>query len=140
VGRCVSYGEGISYFPVTEVAIQLKADAAEHPGLAPILGDDEAPTSPEEVAGAFRKLLEQHEAPGPLVIVFDDIHWGEPAFLDLVEHVADLSRDAPILLLCLARPELLQLRPAWGGGKLDATHVLLAPLAPAESREPIEAA
>ncbi len=65
----------------------------------------------------------------PLVVVFDDIHWGEEAFLDLVDHVADLSRDAPILLLCMARPELLDRRPNWGGGKLNATTVLLEPLA-----------
>jgi class 3 adenylate cyclase/tetratricopeptide (TPR) repeat protein len=135
VGRCVSYGEGISYFPVTEVAIQLKADAAEHPGLAPILGDDEAPTSPDEIAWAFRKLLEQHAATGPLVVVFDDIHWGEPAFLDLVEHVADFSREAPILVLCMARPELLDRRQAWGGGKLNATNVLLEPLGTDEAAE-----
>ena len=55
------------------------------------------------------------------MVVFDDVHWGEPTFLDLVEHVADLSRDAPILLLCMARPELLDVRPTWGGGKLNAT-------------------
>ncbi len=135
VGRCVSYGEGISYFPVTEVAIQLKAGAAEHPGLAPILGDDEAPTSPDEIAWAFRKLLEQHAATGPLVVVFDDIHWGEPAFLDLVEHVADFSREAPILVLCMARPELLDRRQSWGGGKLNATNVLLEPLGTDEAAE-----
>ena len=64
------------------------------------------------------------------MVVFDDIQWGEPTFLDLVEHVADWSRDAPILLLCLARPELLELRPGWGGGKLNATTVLLEPLRP----------
>ena len=67
------------------------------------------------------------------MVVFDDMHWGEPTFLDLVEHVADLSRDAPILLLCMARPELLDVRPAWGGGKLNATNVLLEPLAPEET-------
>ena len=72
--------------------------------------------------------------------VFDDVHWGEPAFLDLVEHVADLSRDAPILLLCMARPELLDVRPAWGGGKLNATNVLLEPLAPDETGELIDRA
>jgi predicted ATPase len=72
------------------------------------------------------------------VVVFDDAHWGEPPFLDLVEHVADLSRDAPILVLCLARPELLERRPTWGGGKLNATNVLLEPLGPDESRELIE--
>ena len=67
------------------------------------------------------------------MVVFDDVHWGEPAFLDLVEHVADLSRGAPILLLCMARPELLDLRPTWGGGKLNATNVLLEPLGQEEA-------
>ncbi len=134
-GRCLSYGEGISYFPVTEVAIQLKADPAEHAGLAPILGDDDAPSSPDEIAWAFRKLLEQRAADGPVVVVFDDIHWGEPAFLDLVEHVADFSREAPILLLCMARPELLDRRQSWGGGKLNATNVLLEPLGTDEAAE-----
>jgi tetratricopeptide (TPR) repeat protein len=60
--------------------------------------------------------------------VLDDIHWGEEVFLDLVDHIADLSRDAPILLLCMARPELLDRRPSWGGGKLNATTVLLESL------------
>ena len=55
--------------------------------------------SPDEIAWGVRKLLEAHAAEQPLVVVFDDIHWGEPAFLDLIEHVADMSRDAPILLL-----------------------------------------
>ena len=59
------------------------------------------------------------------LIVFDDLHWGEPVFLDLVEHVADFSRNAPILLLCMARPELIDRRTAWGGGKLNATVVLV---------------
>jgi hypothetical protein len=72
------------------------------------------------------------------VVVFDDLHWGEPTFLDLVEHVADLSRDAPILLLCMARPELLDVRPAWGGGKLNATTALLEPLAPDETAELVD--
>ena len=63
-----------------------------------------------------------------MVVVFDDIHWGEATFLDLVEHLADGMRDVPILLICLARPELLDLRPGWGGGKLNATTTLLEPL------------
>ena len=132
--RCLSYGEGITYWPVTEVLKQLVGRSAEvGPALASILGDDSAASSPAEIAWAFRKLLESRAAETPLVVVFDDCHWGEPAFLDLVEHVADLSRDAPILLLCMARPELLDVRPAWGGGKLNATNVLLEPLAPEES-------
>jgi predicted ATPase len=56
------------------------------------------------------------------------VHWGEETFLDLVEHVADLSRETPILLLCLARPELLERRTGWAGGKVNATSVLLEPL------------
>jgi class 3 adenylate cyclase len=138
-GRCLSYGEGISYWPVTEVAKQLAPNEAETTMLGAILVDDAAPSSPEEIAWSFRKLLESRAAEQPLVVVFDDVHWGEPAFLDLVEHVADLSRDAPILLLCIARPELLDLRSTWGGGKLNATNVLLEPLSADESGELIEA-
>jgi len=67
------------------------------------------------------------------VCVLDDLHWAEETLLDLVEHVADLARDAPIVLVCVARPELLESRPAWGGGKWNATTVLLEPLDAAES-------
>ncbi|TMK96741.1 MAG: tetratricopeptide repeat protein [Actinobacteria bacterium] len=82
-----------------------------------------------------RKLLEALATSHPLVVIFDDIHWAEPTLLDLIEHVADLSRDAPILLLCIARPELLERRPAWGGGKLNATSILLEPLTEGESKD-----
>jgi tetratricopeptide (TPR) repeat protein len=138
-GRCLSYGEGISYWPVTEVVKQLVPDGDVAGPLASILGDEAAAGSPAEIAWAFRKLLESQAGERPLVVVFDDLHWGEPTFLDLVEHVADLSRDAPILLLCMARPELLDARPSWGGGKLNATNVLLEPLAPEETSELIAA-
>ena len=138
-GRCLSYGDGISYWPVTEVVKQLGAEASQSAPLAAILGDDAAASTADEIAWAFRKLLESRAAEQPLVVVFDDVHWGEPAFLDLVEHVADLSRGAPILLLCMARPELLDRRPTWGGGKLNATNLLLEPLAPAEAAELIGA-
>ena len=94
--------------------------------------------SPNELFLAIRRLLEEVARDGPLVVVFDDIHWGEPTFLDLLDHIADLSRGAPILLLCLARPELLDERPAWGGGKLNATTLLLEPLRPTSARALIE--
>ena len=61
-------------------------------------------------------------------MVWDDIQWAEPTFLDLIEHITDWSRGAPIFVLCVARPELLQLRPAWGGGKANATSLMLEPL------------
>src|SRR5436189_118415 len=79
--------------------------------------------SPDELFFSIRKLLEERARERPLVIVFDDVHWAEPTFLDFVDHVSDWSRDAPILLVCLARSELLDERPAWGGGKLNATSV-----------------
>jgi predicted ATPase len=69
------------------------------------------------------------------VVILDDLHSAEPTLLDLVEHVADLSRDAPIVILCMARPELLDARPGWGGGKLNATSILLEPLTEDDTRE-----
>jgi len=135
-GRCLPYGEGITYWPVVEIVKQLPAvesDAAAAQAIRALLGDQELVTSSEEIAWAFRKLLEAVASERPLVCVFDDVHWGEETFLDLVEHVADLSRDAPILLLCMARPELLDLRAGWAGGKVNATSVLLEPLGPDEA-------
>jgi class 3 adenylate cyclase len=142
-GRCLSYGEGITYRPVIEVVEALGgADEqllAASPGaaetLGALLGRSGASTTPEEIAWAVRKLFEAVARERPLVVVFDDIHWGEPAFLDLVEHVAEMSRQAPILLLCMARPELLDHRPGWGSGKLNATTLLLEPLDSAEAEE-----
>ncbi|MHB8642235.1 MAG: adenylate/guanylate cyclase domain-containing protein [Gaiellaceae bacterium] len=143
-GRCLSYGEGITYYPVVEVLKQLLG-AEPDTTLGELVADDAAAdalrqilagggtATPQETAWAFRKLLETVARQQPLVVVFDDIHWGEPTFLDLIEHVADLSRDAPILLLCVARPELLERRPGWAGGKLNATTTLLEPLAADET-------
>jgi len=132
-GRCLPYGEGITYWPVVEVVKQLPvadADPVAEQTMRALLGDEQLVTSSEEIAWAFRKLLEAVASERPLVCVFDDAHWGEETFLDLVEHVADLSRDAPILLLCIARPELLDRRAGWAGGKVNATSVLLEPLGP----------
>ena len=67
--------------------------------------------------------------------MFEDVHWAEPTLLDLIEHLADWVRDAPVLIVCLARPELLDGRPGWGGGKLNATSILLEPLTQEESAE-----
>src|SRR5581483_10028524 len=136
-GRCLSYGDGITYWPVIEVVKQLGLESTPEP-IRALLGESDLPTSGEEIAWAFRKVLEEAARERPLVVVFDDIHWGEPTFLDLIEHVADLSRDAPILLLCLARPELLDKRAGWGGGKLHATTVLLEPLDAVETGELID--
>ena len=143
-GRCLPYGEGITYWPVIEVlkqlppARELDLDPAAVAAIEGLLGDEPAVSSTEEIPWALRTLLESAAASAPVVVVFDDIHWAEPAFLDLIEHVADLSRAAPILLLCLARPELLERRPGWGGGKLNATTVLLEPLSATQTDELLE--
>ncbi|MDP9284713.1 MAG: AAA family ATPase, partial [Actinomycetota bacterium] len=140
-GRCLPYGEGITYWPVVEVVKQLPATAVDPVAdetLRALVGDAQMVTSSEEIAWAFRKLLEAVASEQPLVCLLDDLHWGEETCLDLVEHVADLSRDAPILLLCMARPELLDRRSGWGGGKVNATTVLLEPLAPEETERLID--
>jgi class 3 adenylate cyclase len=112
-GRCPPYGEGITYWPLVEALKQLEvlpSDPAAAAALRSLLGKSEAGTSAEEIAWAFRKLLEER---APLIVVFDDIQWGEETFLDLIEHVALLSSGAPLLLLCMARPELVDRRSVW---------------------------
>jgi class 3 adenylate cyclase/tetratricopeptide (TPR) repeat protein len=114
--RCLPYGEGITYWPVVEVLKQLNVlpeDEAAAAAIRSLLGETEVATSAEEIAWAFRKTLEQAAAKLPLVVIFDDIQWGQETFLDLIEHVALLSSGASILLLCIARPELTERRPAW---------------------------
>src|SRR6266540_5304078 len=140
-GRCLPYGEGITFWPLAEIVRKLhgKDPLASIPAtlagdenaeviasrLAAALGLAERPGAGEETFWAARKLFEAHARKRPLVVVFDDVQWGEPTFLDFIDHVTDWTRDAPILLVCLARPELLDIRPVWGGGKFNATSVLL---------------
>jgi class 3 adenylate cyclase/tetratricopeptide (TPR) repeat protein len=136
-GRCLSYGDGITYWPVVEILKQagtLPAGDAARP-LRGLLGESDEIASAREIAWGVRKLLEQEAQAHPVVCVFDDLHWAEKTLLDLVEHVAAASRDAPILLFCTARPELLERRPTWGTGARRATTVLLEPLDAAESAE-----
>src|SRR2546423_578407 len=114
-GRCLPYGEGITYWPVIEVLKQLAAlpsDPAAAVAVRSLLGESDQGTSADQIAWAFRKLLVEQ---APLVVVLDDIQWGEETFLDLVEAAALLTGEAPILLLCMARPELLERHPAWPG-------------------------
>ena len=114
-GRCLPYGDGITYWPVVEVLKQIPAlptDPAAAAALRSLLGETEEATSADQIAWAFRKLVEEQ---APLVVCLDDIQWGEETFLDLVEATALLAAGAPILLLCMARPELLERRPAWPG-------------------------
>ncbi len=143
-GRCLSYGDGITYWPVAEVVRQLQGELDELPdqrvvaALRGLLGAGPATSSTEEIAWAVRKLLEAAAAERPVVCVLDDVNWGEETFLDLVEQVAALARGAPLLVICMARPDLLDRRPGWGGGSLNAVNVLLEPLSDVEADALIE--
>jgi predicted ATPase len=95
--------------------------------------DDEGGAATDELAWAFRKFVEAVSQEQPLVLVFDDLQWADDALLDLIEHVAFVSAGAPILLLCMARPDLLDRRPGWRGV------IRLEPLTPAEAEQLIKA-
>ena len=149
VGRTPAYGQATTYAPLRDALSALAggpvaswADgvlAAERDGelvaarIAAAAGEAPSTGPVEETAWAARRLLETLARKRPVVLVLEDLHWAAPAFLDLVEHVAELAR-APILLLCLARPELLDTRPEWGGGRLSASSILLDALLPDRAR------
>jgi tetratricopeptide (TPR) repeat protein/DNA-binding LytR/AlgR family response regulator len=96
--------------------------------LASVLGLSTTNATPEERFWAVRRFLETVARERPLICLVEDIHWAESSMLDLLENIADWTRDAPIVLICTARAELLEARPTWGGGKVNATTILLEPL------------
>ncbi len=129
--RCLPYGDGATFLPLSELIrssggeeAMVKAVEGEPDGALIVerirgaLGADGVPTSSEETFWAIRRLLETLAHERPLVVCVEDVHWAQPMFLDLLEYVAGWSRGASILLLCLARPELLENRPRWGGAAL----------------------
>ena len=149
VGRCVAYGEGITYLPLAEVVREvagadpeqaledLMANVERGPIaarlIAGVIGANDTPGSPEETAWAFRRFFETLAETQPLVVAIDDIHWAEPTLLDLIEYVLGFSSGAPILLLCLARSDLFDTRPSWAAPRLRASLVPLSPLSQSES-------
>ena len=130
-GRCLAYGDGITYFPLVEILEQIATDAelgrviAADPEAAGLLNTvstaiglaDEEVVSREDTFRAVRRLFETFAGSSPLILIFDDVHWAEQTLLDLVDHIADWSREAPILLLCMARPESPRLSSRLGRGK-----------------------
>jgi class 3 adenylate cyclase/tetratricopeptide (TPR) repeat protein len=104
-GRCLPYGDGITYWPLIEIFREAGAEAELEVTLSA--------GAPEEIFWSARKALERRARQRPLALIVDDIHWAEPTLLDLLEHLLDWTRDAPLLLLCLARPELIDERPVW---------------------------
>jgi predicted ATPase/class 3 adenylate cyclase len=160
-GRSLPYGEGVTYWPLAEmvkcaagivdddpldVAIEKLRSFCEDEVVADLLGlasgvleAVQAERSQQEIAWAAREWAQRVAQEQPLVLVFEDIHWAEEPLLELIEHLVTWVRDAPLLVLTLARPELLDIRPGWGGGRLRATSIELEPLGPSESEELIDA-
>jgi class 3 adenylate cyclase/tetratricopeptide (TPR) repeat protein len=156
-GRCLPYGEGITYWPLAEmvkVAAGISDDdpveeayeklraCCEDEAVADLIGlavgvleAVEHQATPQEIAWAAREWAEQLAKAQPLVLVFEDIHWAEEPLLELVEHLAAWVREAPLLIVCLARPELLDVHPEWGGGRMRATSIELEPLQREESEQ-----
>ena len=122
-GRCLPYGEGITYWPVVEIVKQLAELPSEPVAAAAIrslLGESAVGTSGDEIAWAFRKLLEEQ---APLVVVLRRHPVGRRDLPDLVESTALLAAGAPLLLLCMARPELVEQHPGWAATlRLEPLH------------------
>jgi predicted ATPase/class 3 adenylate cyclase len=129
LGRCVAYGQGVTYRPLADI-VQGLGEGDPRSTLLEILHDDqrvdvvtsrvlgaigpaEGAVLPEETSWAVRRLFEALARKRPLIAVFEDLHWAEPTLLDLLEYVGEASSGFPILLLCSARPELLERRPGW---------------------------
>jgi class 3 adenylate cyclase/tetratricopeptide (TPR) repeat protein len=160
-GRCLPYGEGVTYWPLAEmvkVAAGISDDDPVQEALGKLracCGDDavadllglasgvleavETERGQQEIAWAAREWAAELADAQPLLLVFEDIHWAEEPLLELIEHLAERVRETPLLILCLARPELLDVRPGWGGGRLRATAIELEPLAPEQSEELVDA-
>jgi class 3 adenylate cyclase/ATP/maltotriose-dependent transcriptional regulator MalT len=160
-GRSLPYGESVTYWPLAEmvkcaagitdddpleVAVEKLRDSCENEAIADLLGlasgvleAVKGERSQQEIAWAAREWVERMAQDQPLVLAFEDIHWAEDALLDLIEHLAEWVRGAPLLIIGLARAELLDVRPGWGGGRLRATAIELEPLGREESEELVDA-
>src|SRR5919197_867075 len=159
-GRRLPYGEGITFWPIVEqvreaaeIGEASPAEAASRivrllgaepdaesiaQRLAGVLGLAETAPGVQETFWSIRKLLEAMAAREPLVVAFDDIQWAEPTFLDLLEYLVDALHDVPVLIVCLARPELLEVRGAWLTAKSNAALIALEPLSEDETAGLIE--
>jgi tetratricopeptide (TPR) repeat protein len=166
LGRCLPYGDGVSFAALAEMARSeagiLTSDSEEEaasklrtalealPGevdadwlethLRPLIGlEGEAPDRREDSFAAWRRFFEALAERRPLVLVFEDLHWADPGVLDFVDHLVDWASGVPLLVLCTARPELLERRPDWAGGKPNAITISLSPLSDEETAELITA-
>jgi len=144
VGRCLSYGEGITYWPLAEIVSEIgdvRAAIGDSPEadlaasrIRAALHAGEAVASPEEIAWGFRKLFEALAGVEPTIVVLDDIQWAESPLLDLVEYLVAFAAESPLLLLCTARPDLLDRRPEWAAPRQNGVLLTLEALRPAETK------
>ena len=156
-GRALPYGEGVTYWPLAEMVKAAAGISDDDPietakeklleccgeeaiaellGLASgVLESVEGERGQPEIAWAAREFVDELADVQPLVLVFEDIHWAEEPLLELIDHLAQWVRDRALLIICLARPELLDVRPDWGGGRIRSTSIELEPLPRAESEE-----
>ncbi|HUR84920.1 MAG TPA: protein kinase [Solirubrobacteraceae bacterium] len=146
-GRCLAYGEGTTYRALADIVHGLGGEPRERVeellagdeqavrGILSAIGQSGEPAQPEETAWALRRLLERLARERPLVVAIEDIHWAEPALLDLLDHVVALSSHSPILLVCLTRPELLDALPAWGAPQPNRSVLVLDALGSDDARE-----
>ncbi len=144
VGRCLPYGEGITFWPLVEIVKQLPRPAAELVAtdenseliasrITAAVGAGEVGAAAEEISWAFRRLFEALARERPLIVALDDIHWAEPTLLDLLEYLVTFTSEVPILLLCLARPDLFDARPSWSNPRPNATLITLEALSTDDS-------
>ena len=133
-GRCLHYGEGITFWPIAEALTPLGESSQS---IRDRLSSGGAATA-GELFWEVRRYLEVLAEDRPVILHVDDLHWAEPMLIDLLNHIVDLSQSAPILVLCAARPELLEDYAGWGGGKLNSTTVMLEPLANTECEQLLE--
>jgi class 3 adenylate cyclase/tetratricopeptide (TPR) repeat protein len=153
VGRCLSYGEGITYWPIAEIARAAAGIGEDEPvaiarakltelfanpdaavRVASAIGMSDTPFPSEELFWGIRKLFESLAAERPLVAIVDDIHWAETTLLDLLRNLVE-SVEAPVLFLCSSRKELLEEHADWPTGGEYARAIELAPLSAVESAE-----
>jgi class 3 adenylate cyclase/tetratricopeptide (TPR) repeat protein len=162
-GRCLPYGEGIAFWALGEIVKAecgiLESDSPEEARakleravpedaqdrawllarLSPLVGAGGEAASQEESFTAWRRFLEGLAGSGPCVLVFEDLHWADPALLAFLEHLADWAEGVPLLVLCSARPELYEQHPGWVGGLRNATTINLAPLSDQETAQLVSA-
>jgi DNA-binding SARP family transcriptional activator len=151
VGRCLSYGENVAYRPLAEIVRQLgdgdprdvvggllEGDSAIAELVLAAIGLSDGAAQAEETYLAIRRLLERAARERPLVLAVEDVHWAEPTLLDLLEYLVAFSSEHPILLVCIARPELLETRPAWGVPHPNRSMLFLEALSDADARRLVE--